>query len=397
MLKFKLSTLFVLFSILVSSAQFIVVSDSIKYKKKTLSFDEANLLTSVYYQDGNHSGVTGGIGTESLFDNSNIFDVKFVSQSITGKKKAIGMEIGVDFYTSASSDNIDFRKSSASSQDVRFYPSLSYSVENQIKKQTLGAKASFSSEYDYKSVGGGLQYAKTFNKGMTDIQGSINGFYDSYLLILPIELRTSGNKRYSSTPRRSFDGSLSISHIMSERVQLSLIMDLAYQSGLLSTPFHRVYANDGSLLREILPSTRLKTPLGLRVNAFVTEKLLLRTFYRYFQDDWGMVAHTVQVEAPIKVSSKLSLSPSIRYHQQSGIDYFEPYQMASPTAEFRSSDYDLSNFKSYTVGMNVRILPFKQLYKSYSIAAIEIRPSYYHRSDGMSAGIIAAHIQFKKM
>ena len=45
---------------------------------KKLTFDEANLVSSYYKQDGNNSAVTGGIGSEKLTDVSNTIDVTMV-------------------------------------------------------------------------------------------------------------------------------------------------------------------------------------------------------------------------------------------------------------------------------------------------------------------------------
>jgi hypothetical protein len=35
---------------------------------RTLKLDEINIVSAYYAQDGNHSAVTGGIGTEKLFE-----------------------------------------------------------------------------------------------------------------------------------------------------------------------------------------------------------------------------------------------------------------------------------------------------------------------------------------
>jgi hypothetical protein len=70
--------------------------------------------------------------------------------------------VGVDYYTSASSDKIDLRTiSSASMSDTRFYPSASWSVENEQKRSTFGINASFSNEYDYTSFGSGVNFTKS--------------------------------------------------------------------------------------------------------------------------------------------------------------------------------------------------------------------------------------------
>ncbi|MBK7635025.1 MAG: DUF3570 domain-containing protein [Saprospiraceae bacterium] len=195
--------------------------------------------------------------------------------------------------------------------------------------------------------------------------------------------------------RNSFDLSMTLSQVMSKRFQMALTLDLAYQSGLLSTPFHRVYFDDGSLLRETLPGTRFKVPIGLRANYFMGEKFVIRSFYRYYQDDWGLTSHTIHVELPYKVTPFTSISPFYRYYRQSKIDYFAPYQENKSGAEFFSSDYDLSGFDSQFYGVGVRHTPFKTIANLFAISQVELRGALYNRSDGLSAGIVTLHIQFK--
>src|SRR6476620_6036528 len=111
--------------------------DSSAYISRKLSLEEANLVSSYYHQDGNNSAVTGGIGSEKLTDVANIIDVKFAKYDKRYRKHTFTVEAGIDTYTSASSDQIDSKaNSSASSSDVRFYPSVSWSVENEKKGTT---------------------------------------------------------------------------------------------------------------------------------------------------------------------------------------------------------------------------------------------------------------------
>jgi hypothetical protein len=42
--------------------------DSTSSGFRTLQLDEVNFVSSYYQQNGNHSAVTGGIGTEKLYD-----------------------------------------------------------------------------------------------------------------------------------------------------------------------------------------------------------------------------------------------------------------------------------------------------------------------------------------
>ena len=53
---------------------------------KKLTFDEANLVSSYYKQDGNNSAVTGGIGSEKLTDVSNTIDVTMIKYDKKDRK-----------------------------------------------------------------------------------------------------------------------------------------------------------------------------------------------------------------------------------------------------------------------------------------------------------------------
>ena len=99
--------------------------DSSSYKSRKLSFEEANLVSSYYKQDGNNSAVTGGLGTEKLTDIATSIDVKVYKWDKKDRKHNFDVEVGIDHYTSASSDKVDPNTiSSASHADTRIYPSV---------------------------------------------------------------------------------------------------------------------------------------------------------------------------------------------------------------------------------------------------------------------------------
>lgn len=63
MQKLSLHTLFLLFLSLQVFSQTFKLDSTQTFAKKTLKFEEANIVSSYYQQDGNHSAITGGIGT----------------------------------------------------------------------------------------------------------------------------------------------------------------------------------------------------------------------------------------------------------------------------------------------------------------------------------------------
>lgn len=360
------------------------------YKSKALTIDEINFVSGYYHQDGNNSAVTGGIGTEKLTDFANTLDLKLSRYSNDYIKHSLALELGIDHYTSASSDKIDPRTiSSASMSDTRIYPSATYTRTNEKNGITLGANASFSKEFDYTSLGAGFSFTKSSKDHNEEFTAKTQAYFDTWKVIYPYGVKIPGNNQdqdkgmAGSAPRNSYSLSLSYAQVVSPNLQMMLLFEPNYQKGLLATKYQRVYFTDGSLQSENLPGTRLKIPLGLRVNYFAGDRFLIRTFLRYYQDDWGIKAYTGELELPVKVTSFFSISPFYRYYSQDAIKYFAPYGQHAPGQTYFTSDYDLSKFHSQYFGLNIRTAPPGGVFNIQAIKSVELRFGHYIRSTGL--------------
>jgi hypothetical protein len=224
-------------------------------------------------------------------------------------------------------------------------------------------------------------------------------FLDQVALVTPTELRPGGPRRgeddYATSARNSYSGSVSLSQIINKRLQVMVIMDLIKQEGLLSLPFHRVYFNNNTMLAEKLPAARLKIPLGFRANYFIGDNIILRAFYRYYQDDWGLKAHTLDVETPIKINPFISVAPFYRHYNQTAVDYFAPYKAQAATATYFTSNYDLSKFSSSFFGTGIRLTPPNGIFGSTHFNMLELRYGHYSRTNGLNSNIISLNLKFK--
>lgn len=365
--------------------------------KSNDKFVEIDFLSSYYEQDGNNGAVTGGVGTEQLTDFANIVVINIPLDST----RSVNLSAGLDIYSSASTDNIDSNKSSASSMDARSYANISYTKKQLKSGITYGARFGLSSEYDYTSVNGGLDIAKEFNNGNTELSISGQAFFDNWETFYPQELRRTVS--VPTTSRKSYNGQLTISQVINKRMQLSLSLEAIYMEGLLSTPFHRVYFSDQALPDiERLPSTRLKIPIALRFNYKPLDNVVLRTYYRFYTDDFGIVGHTGSIEIPINLSDNWTIAPFYRFHTQSGADYFLPYAEHLSSDTFYTSDYDLSELVSHKLGLGVAYAPLYGIGrmnlpfgKQLLLKEASVRASSYSRDTGLDGFAIAVGLSFK--
>jgi hypothetical protein len=392
------------------------------YTPKPLKIDEINLVSSYYSQDGNHSAVTGGIGTEQLTDLSNGLEVKFVGWDMMHNKHSLELGLGYDHHTAASSANVS-KTGASKPYGTRVYPSVNWSVEN-LKGNSFGIGVYYSSENNYKSVGLEFNGTKKISSN-TEINGKISGFFDRVKMIYPSELipgitpvntgnggistyttasgrvinlnnggSISENEGIPSKGRNTYTASLSLAQVVNTRMQFSISSDFVQQSGYLGLPFHRVYFNDGTEQVENLPSTRTKLPVGIRLNYFMGDRFVIRTYYRYYADNWGITSHTAELEIPVKFTSFFSLSPFYRYYTQTASKYFAPYGAHATSDTYYTSNYSLSKLNSQFVGLGMHLAPPKGIFTEH-ISSMEVRYGHYTQSTDLYSNIISFAFTFK--
>jgi hypothetical protein len=213
-------------------------------------------------------------------------------------------------------------------------------------------------------------------------------------LIYPVELRSI--EWFDHYRRSSYNLDLGFYRVINRRMAIGVYPGLAYQSGLLSTPFHRVYFTDKSKRVENLPGDRFKVPIGVQLNTFLGGRWILRTYYRFYWDNFGIFSNTINLEAAYKVSSKFTVTPFIRIYGQTSGDDFEKYGEHDAAEEFYTSDYDLSKFESFKPGLSIRLAPHSGRGRT-TFNAIELRYAFYRRSDGMEAHTATLFINYTKV
>lgn len=361
--------------------------DSLPTKVNKSNLD---LVYNHYLQDGNNSAVTGGIGTEKL-----VVYAPSISYKRTKGTNEIAFQGGVDLISSASTDNIDFVVSSASSFDARFYLNGNYSKTLPAQNLILSGGLSTSGESDYLSWGAKIGIAKDFPEKLRSYEITFQTFqddlrwgrrltkWDSLQLIYPSELRKQ--KWYDGYRRSSYNLKLGLTQVLNKRHVLGIFPELAYQHGVLATPFHRVYFEDSVVSVEQLPDTRWKGTLALQLNSFLGGRVILKNTLQGYTDSFGIRGWTAENETVIKLNPEVSLMPNVRFYTQTGSRYFAPYRVHNQRSTFHTSDYDLAPLQTYQVGFGIKYAPFKALAKSWVFNTGLFRYSFMYRSNGLTA------------
>jgi len=347
--------------------------------------------------------------------------------------------------------------SGASKDDVWLSGNLGYSHTSDDRNSIYSANINFANEYDYISFGTGFSLTKLFNQKNTELSFGANLYFDSWRPEYPTEIKTylqeNGNLNsdfFNGVPildsngnaidkdgvdiwkpiknflikdkgRNTYSFSLGFSQILSKSMQFSIFSDITYQTGWLANPMQRVYFADidnfyiGSASSisnytnssnkdvfqladdiERLPSNRLKIPIGLRLNYYVNEFFVVKTYYRYYFDDWGIISNTFNIELPIKIGSRLVLYPNYRFYNQSASNYFAPFEQHLSTSDFYTSDYDLSEFNANQFGLGIKYVDIftKRHVWRFGLKNVTLNYNYYQRNTNFKAHIVSLGTKF---
>lgn len=371
--------------------------------------------------------------TSASSSNINPFD-RNVSQSGASKGGSKGDDDDKRVFAKYTKDvdqggaNPWYSSSGASESDVLSHGLVSYAHSSKSRNSIVSGNIGFSSQYNYSSFGFGGDFTQLFNDKNSQISTRFKIFLDKWKPYYPTELteylnyglnsslfdNMTGNQNYApisfdlytDTHRNSYSFSISFSQILTKKVQASVFLDLVRQEGLLATPFHRVYFADKEksfidqfqLADDIekLPNTRFKLPIGTRFNFYVNEHFVIRSYYRYYYDDWGITAHTASIELPIKIGSKFTISPMYRFYTQTAADYFAPKDVHISTATYYTSDYDLSAFDASQFGIGLRYTDIftKAKIWRFGVKNIDLRYQHYQRSNDLTSNIVTFGVKF---
>jgi hypothetical protein len=410
--------------------------DTSAFRSRPLKIEEVNILSSYYSQTADKSAVSGGDpgprGIGDVTDISNGIEIRMVGWDPKGRRNSLTGGVGLDHHTAASQAYVD-SAGNGKSTGTRVYPTLDWTIENLEKGTSFGLGAYYSAEHHYyHSLGINSSFsAKTKHNG--EFSAKLSGFFDRIVMITPSELipvdsaKSSGGSsadsvvyittasgrtevlNYSTgqvlsqgsggmiptSTRNSYSASFAFTQIVNPRMQAALLMDFAYQSGYLGLPFHRVYFADSSkAVVEKLPSQRVKLPVGLRVNYFLGDNVILRAYYRFYIDNWGIRSHTASLEVPVKITPFISVSPFYRYYVQTAARYFAPYGAHTPADEYYTSNYALSAFSGQYFGTGLRLAPpggigFRKL------SVVELRYGHYSETTNLVSNVVSLNLTFK--
>jgi len=213
-------------------------------------------------------------------------------------------------------------------------------VGRRFGELTLSASAAVSNEHDYHSKAGGLEARRDFNDKNTTLTLGYGRANDHVGSSIDPNL---------DAPRTTDQYLAGVTQVLSPVALVQSSLAYANGRGWYNDPYKftlTFYPDQPlpSLLPDLRPDHRRSWAWLTRYRRhFAAQRGTLQADYRYFQDDWGVRAHTLEVAWDQQLDERWSLRPALRYYTQSAADFYSPV-IPRPAPRFQSSDQRLAAF-----------------------------------------------------
>jgi Protein of unknown function (DUF3570) len=247
----------------------------------------------------------------------------------------------VDIVTAASPDAIDaVSTASRTNEAASFDWTITYKAS---QKMSLFVRNGLHNEENWRSWNTGFGVTRSFAEDNTVLEASMNQITDWF------DKYTLQGAHDGHTARSTSSASVGVTQLLSPTTVAHLDYGLTFQIGQLSNGWNIVPLTTGEDALEIMPRTRMRNAFAGRIAQWLPWDGSLHGFYRFYVDDWGIRAHTLELELFQRLSRLSYVRFNYRFHQQTGADFFAT--RVAPDFIVATADSDLAPLNAQTIGV----------------------------------------------
>ncbi|WP_455233777.1 DUF3570 domain-containing protein [Thiogranum longum] len=155
---------------------------------------------------------------------------------------------------------------------------------------------------------------------------------------------------------------ISLSQVLTKSLILSLNYDAITDEGYLQNPYRNVLVlndpTDPSLgfnfnTPERYPNTRTSNAISANFMYYLPYRAAVKAGYRYYDDDWDISAHTVEVGYIHPLWDKWTFEVNYRYYTQTDAEFYGDVFARPDEQNFVARDKELSEFEDHTLGFAI--------------------------------------------
>jgi hypothetical protein len=231
---------------------------------------------------------------------------------------------------------------------------INLELTKKFNRHTLTIQGAYSEESDYISRGISLRDSIDFNQKNTTI--TLGGSYaNDKIDAITME---------SAETKESIDFIVGLFQVLNKKTTITINATIGQTDGYLTDPYKVVLLNN-QIVQEKRPTTKDKQIIYIALNRFLDKyNTGLELSYRYYNDSFGIRAHTIGTSLYKKIGNSLILRPAIRYYTQTEADFYNVWFDGNP--QFYSSDYRVSELTA--LGYGVKLIWYPVQHIAFDIA-----------------------------
>jgi hypothetical protein len=273
---------------------------------------------------------------QELGDALGVADLTLSHDSITGASPTGAYP---NLVTTTSASGTSSKGAFPLARDINHRNAVDFAYSRKIGAHLPTIDVSYSKEDDYVARGAGLSDAWTMAQGRGTLHYGISEGDD---LSEPVT-------NHLHLPKRSLSYALGWTWILGSDDLMDLSASRTRLHGYLDEPYKVVQVGD-TTVPDHRPGTRTRDAMILKDGHYFPWDGALKSSYRYYKDDWGVQAHTLDFVYDQHVDESWILTPEVRLYTQRAASFYTDFLEAP--RQYLSSDYRLSSFSSIMGGLS---------------------------------------------
>jgi len=155
---------------------------------------------------------------------------------------------------------------------------------------------------------------------------------------------------------RAYSGG--VSQIITKNFIAGVNLQVITDAGYLANPYREIRFLLGStrgygLASQVYPDTHTSTAVQVQAKYYLPYRAAVTGLYRYYNDTWGVVGNTYELDYTHPIRDKWIFEGRVRYYKQSAASFYSdlfPFQFAQ---NFTARDQNLAALDNTTIGAKV--------------------------------------------
>jgi hypothetical protein len=349
-------------------------------KPRGLHVESVETAFTAYEQKG--FGFQSKAGSRSILDAGSerltVFQPQVLVMLRQDERITHRLWVPIDVVTSASANAIDrgrvdtLSNASRQNQAIALDWTTTYDVPRAF---AVSSRSVVHIEENFRSIASGLAATVSLADDNATLAASANQAFD-WFSVYDVLGYKHGRQTRSTT-----NGNIGLTQILTPTTVAHVNYGLSAQSGEMSNTWNSVPDVTGTRIQEHLRRHRIRHAFVGRFAQYLPWDGALKGFYRFYVDDWGLVAHAAEVQLLQRLTPIVYIRGSYRFYRQTAVDFFTT--LADRSMAYYTADSDLGAFDSHTVGGKVTVeLPI--LMRG---AHVDAGYERYWRTDGLRVNV----------